>query len=286
MPRKGLGRGLEAILTAPNAADPRPDEQVESLDVAEIRFNPLQPRSHIDPEALKGLAQSIARQGVIQPIVVRPREAGGYWLVAGERRLRATRATGIVRISAVVRELNDRQALAVALVENLQREDLNAIDEARSLVRLIEEFNLTHQGVADTLGRSRAMISNTLRLLNLDSSVQQLVIERRIEMGHARALLALESAEQGRAARRIVEDNLTVREAERLVRAMTEPRPAPLTSPVSSDPRIPERWRNRMVIVQTSKGANVRFTRVCEEELDALLAWLRQRDTVAASGDP
>lgn len=286
MPRKGLGRGLEAILTTPNAADPRPDERVESLDVAEIRFSPLQPRSHIDPEALKGLAQSIARQGVIQPIVVRPREAGGYWLVAGERRLRATRATGIVRISAVVRELSDRQALAVALVENLQREDLNAIDEARSLERLIEEFNLTHRDAADTLGCSRAMITNTLRLLNLHSTVQHLVIERRIDMGHARALLALEPAEQGRAARRIVEDNLTVREAERLVRTMTEPRPARLSSSVSSDPRIPERWRNRMVIVQTSKGANVRFTRVCEEELDALLAWLRQRDTVAESGDP
>ena len=285
MPRKGLGRGLEAILTAPNAADPGPDEQVESLDVAEIHFNPRQPRSHFDADALEGLARSIARQGVIQPIVVRPREAGGYWLVAGERRLRATRATGMERIPAVVRELSDRQSLAVALVENLQREDLNAIDEARSLVCLIEEFNLTHQGVADTLGRSRETVTNTLRLLNLDSTVQQLVVERRLEMGHARALLALDPAEQGRAAQRVGEENLTVRETERLVRAMTEPRSPRVRAPVSSDPRIPERWRNRMVIVQTPKGANVRFTRVGEEELDALLAWLRQRDTVAASGD-
>ena len=129
------------------------------------------------------------------------------------------------------------------------------IDEARSLVRLIEEFGLTHQGVADTLGRSRAMISNTLRLLNLEPTVQALVSERRIEMGHARALAQPRAGRAGEGGpRRIVQDNLTVREAERLVRAITEPRPARLSSPVSSDARIPERWRNRMVIVQDPQG--------------------------------
>ena len=277
--RKGLGRGLAAILTAPDAVDARPDERVESLDVAEIHFNPYQPRSHIDAKALASLAQSIATQGVIQPIVVRPRDTGGYWLVAGERRLRATRGAGIGRIPAVVRTLSDRESLAVALVENLQREDLNAIDEARSLARLIDEFGLTHQEAADALGHSRATISNTLRLLKLDSSVQRLVVEQRLEMGHARTLLALEPQEQRRVAEQVLEDNITVRETERVVRRMTNPRPARVSSSVSIDPRIPERWRDRIIIVQTRKGANVRLTGVGEEELDALLAWLRHRDT-------
>ena len=243
-------------------------------------------------KAPEGSARRVARQGVIQAIAVRRREAGGWLrkaagcrLAAGASRLQATRVEGIVWIPAVVRDLSDRQSVAVAFVEHLRREDLNAIDEARSLVCLIEEFNLTYEDVANTLARSRATMSNTLRLRNPDSTVQRLVVERRPEMGHARAPLAFEPAEQGRAADRIVEDNLAVRQAERVVPAMTEPRSPRVRSPVSSDPQAPERWRNRIVIVQPPKGANVRFTRVGEEELDALPAWLRQRDAAAGSGD-
>ena len=214
------------------------------------------------------------------------RAVGGYWLVAGARGLQAARAEGIERVPAVVRDPSDRQSVAVAIVEHLRREDLNAIDDARSLVCLMEEFDLGHEDVTDTLGRSRAVMSSALRLLNLDSTVQRLVVGRRPEKGRARAPLALKPAEQGRAARRIVEDNRAIGQAGRLVRAMTEPRPAWLSSPVSSDSRVPERWRNRVVVEQTPKGANVRFIRVRADELDALVARLRLRDTVAASGDP
>lgn len=278
MARKGLGGGLTAILTAPDVAVVRPDERVESLDVAAVHHNPDQPRTRIDAEALASLARSIAQQGVIQPIVVRPKETGGYWLVAGERRLRATREAGIARIPAVVRDLGDRESLAIALVENLQREDLNAIDEARSVARLIEKFALTHQGAADALGRSRASVTNSLRLLELDSKVQDLVVERRLEMGHARALLALEREEQGRYAQQILDGGLTVRETEQLVRGAGQPRRVRTSRPASTDPRVPERWRDRVVIVQTRKGASIRLTALGEEELEALLEWLRQRD--------
>ena len=278
MSRKGLGRGLTAILTAPRAADVGPDERVESLDVAAVHLNPYQPRSYIDREALESLAQSIAQQGVIQPIVVRPRDAGGYWLAAGERRLRATREAGISRIPAVVRKLSDRESLAIALVENVQREDLNAIDEARSIARLIDEFNLTHDGAADILGRSRSAISNLLRLLDLDKAVQQMVIEGRLEMAHARALLALEREDQARYAEQILAGALTVRETEQLVRTAVNPRPSKRSRPTAIDDRVPERWRDRIVIVQTRKGANIRLTALGEDELDALLDWLGQRD--------
>ena len=278
MSRKGLGRGLTAILTAPRAADLGPDERVESLDVAAVHLNPYQPRSHIDREALESLAQSIAQQGMIQPIVVRPRDAGEYWLVAGERRLLATREAGISRIHALVRDLSDRESLAIALVENAQREDLNAIDEARSIARLIKEFNLTHDGVADVLGRSRSAISNFLRLLDLDKSVQKMVIERGLEMGHARALLALEREDQERYAEQVLAGELTVRETEQLVRRAANPRPSKRSQPTAIDDRVPERWRDRIVIVQTRKGANIRLTALGEDELDALLDWLGQRD--------
>lgn len=277
MARKGFGRGLTAIVTAPDVAVVRPDERVELLNVAAVDFNPDQPRTRIDAEALAGLTRSIAKQGVIQPIVVRPKEMGRYWLVAGERRLRATREAGIARIPAVVRDLGEREALAIALVENLQREDLNAIDEARSVARLIEKFTLTHQGAADALGRSRASISNSLRLLELDSEVQDLVVERRLEMGHARALLTLEREEQGRYAQQILNRSLTVRETEQLVRRARQQTRARTPRPASTDPRVPERWRDRVVIVQTRKGASVRLTALGAEELEALLEWLRQR---------
>ena len=192
--------------------------------------------------------------------------------------LLATREAGISRIHALVRDLSDRESLAIALVENAQREDLNAIDEARSIARLIKEFNLTHDGVADVLGRSRSAISNFLRLLDLDKSVQKMVIERGLEMGHARALLALEREDQERYAEQVLAGELTVRETEQLVRRAANPRPSKRSQPTAIDDRVPERWRDRIVIVQTRKGANIRLTALGEDELDALLDWLGQRD--------
>ena len=277
MARKGFGHGLSAILTGPDAAVVRSDDRVESLDVAAVSYAPDQPRTHIDTEALASLARSIGKQGVIQPIVVRPNKTGGYWLVAGERRLRATREAGIARIPAIVREIGDRESLVIALVENLQREDLNAIDEARSIARLIQHFGLTHQGAADALGRSRSSVSNSLRLLELDSEVQELVVDGRLDMGQARALLTLEREEQRRYAHQILDGALTAREAEQLVRRARQPPRTRSSRPTSIDPRVPERWRDRVAIVRTRKGANIRLTALGDEELEAFLDWLRER---------
>lgn len=169
-----LGVSLEAILPSPETAGAARKESVTLLRVEDIALNPDQPRSRIDEASLHDLSASITAQGVVQPVVVRPREEGGYWLVAGERRLRATKLAGINRIPAVIRELTSGDAVAVALVENIQREDLSAIDEARSVRRLISEFGLTHDGAGSALGRSRSAISNLLRLLDLREDVQEL----------------------------------------------------------------------------------------------------------------
>ena len=286
MARKGFGHGLSAILTDPDAAVVRSDDRVESLDVAAVSYAPDQPRTHIDTEALASLARSIGKQGVIQPIVVRPNKTGGYWLVAGERRLRATREAGIARIPAIVREIGDRESLVIALVENLQREDLNAIDEARSIARLIQHFGLTHQGAADALGRSRSSVSNSLRLLELDSEVQELVVDGRLDMGQARALLTLEREEQRRYAHQILDGALTAREAEQLVRRARQPPRTRSSRPTSNDPRVPEHWRDRVAIVRTRKGANIRLTALGDEELEAFLDWLRERDARRGGCDP
>ena len=194
--------------------------------------------------------------------------------------MRATKNARIARVPAVVRDLNDRESLAIALVENLQREDLNAIDEARSVARLIGEFNLTHQDAADALGRSRAAVSNALRLLDLNDAVRTMVVERRLEMGHARALLALKPEEQGGYAQQILDGRLTVRETEQLVRRAAKPRPERRSRSPAQDLRVPERWLHRIVIVHTRKGANIRLTSLAEDELEALLDLLRQRDAL------
>ena len=275
-----LGVSLDAILPAPGTGEARREEPITRLPVDEIALNPNQPRSRIDEDTIKDLSGSIAVQGVVQPIVVRPRDEGGYWLVAGERRLRATRLAGIDRIPAVVRTLSARDALAVALVENVQREDLNAIDEARSIRRLIEEFGLTHQEVAAALGRARATISNLLRLLELHADVQEMVIDGRLEAGHARALHSLDPADQRKCAEDIVAARLSVRKTEALVRRALQPSESKGV-PVARIPAppLPERWRDRIAIVRTRKGATVRLRGLDRDELEALLSWLRSRAT-------
>ena len=275
-----LGANLEAILPTPGTGAPGREEPVRRLRVDEIALNPDQPRSRMDEATLQDLSASITAQGVVQPIVVRPREEGGYWLVAGERRLRATKLAGIDRIPAVIRELNSRDAVAVALVENIQREDLGAIDEGRSVRRLIAEFGLTHDEAGSALGRSRSAISNLLRLLDLHDDVQEMVNEGRLEMGHARALLSLECDAQRRCAEEVVARGLTVRKTESLVRQLL--RPAEREDvPVSQlpAPPLPDRWRGRVAIVHTRKGATVRIRGLAPDELGALLSWFRSRPT-------
>ncbi len=214
--RKGLGRGLDALLGTAERPAEQAGAQLRDLAVDLIRPNPFQPRTRFDEAALTELADSIRAQGVIQPVVVR-RRSGEYELIAGERRWRAAQKAGLDHIPAVVREIDDNQAAAMALIENLQREDLDAIEQAQAMQRLVKEFELTHQQVADVLGVSRPAVSNALRLLDLAAPVQKLLRERKIEAGHARSLAVLPKKEQTGIAEKVVSRTLTVRQVESMV---------------------------------------------------------------------
>ncbi len=223
-----LGRNLSSMLSkstldqASNTAAAG-DASLRDLPVDRVRAGKYQPRSVFDTDRLEELADSIRRQGVIQPVVVRALGEGEYELIAGERRWRAAQLAGIDKIPAIVREVADEVAIAMALVENIQREDLNPLEEASALRRLVDEFELTHQEAAAAVGRSRSAVSNLLRLLDLSAEVRELVDDRHLEMGHARALLVLPEALQARAAREVVRKQLSVRETENLVKRLQKP---------------------------------------------------------------
>jgi ParB family chromosome partitioning protein len=213
---KGLGRGLDALLGGNSKAREERDTLAQ-LPVALLRPGKYQPRTRMDEASLNELAESIRARGVIQPIVVRPVNDSEYEILAGERRWRAAKLANLEHIPAVIREVPDEAALGIGLIENIQREDLNPMEEAGGLKRLIEEFKLTHEEVARAIGRSRAGVTNLLRLLELSPAVQALVQEGKLDMGHARALLALSKSRQVELAHQIVAKGLSVREAERLV---------------------------------------------------------------------
>ncbi|WP_138516362.1 ParB/RepB/Spo0J family partition protein [Limnobacter alexandrii] len=215
---KGLGRGLEALL-GPSGDDANKDmgEQVMTLPLGKLQAGKYQPRSRMDESSLMELAESIKSQGIMQPILVRPIGSGKYEIIAGERRFRASRLAGLEEVPVLVRAVPDESALAMALIENIQREDLNPLEEALGVQRLIREFNLTHEDAARAIGRSRSATSNMLRLLNLAEPVQTMLLAGDIEMGHARALLALTAAEQIACANEVVNKRLSVRETEKLV---------------------------------------------------------------------
>lgn len=240
--KPGLGKPLSALLGNRTAVSSPTGETVEGdelrhLSVDLIQRGRYQPRHEFDADALQELADSIKAQGVVQPVVVRPLSEGGrYELIAGERRWRAAQQAGLHQIPAVIRDVPDQAAMAMALIENIQREDLNPMDEAGALQRLIDEFGLTHQETAEAVGRSRAAVSNLLRLLSLNPDVKQLVETRQLEMGHARALLALQGVDQSRAAHDVVKKGLSVRETEALVKRLQQPA-KPKTTP-SLDPDI------------------------------------------------
>lgn len=226
--KRGLGRGLDALLgnlepaaEAPAAAGASPqDSELRKLPLDLIRRGKYQPRVDMHPESLEDLANSIRAQGVVQPIVVKPDGKGEYEIIAGERRWRAAQMAGLQEIPAVVRDVPDKAAMAMALIENIQRENLNPIEESNALQRLINEFELTHQEVAEAVGRSRVAVSNLLRLLDLHEDVKRMLEQRELEMGHARALLGLKGAAQSAAARGVVSKGLSVRETEALVRRL------------------------------------------------------------------
>jgi ParB family chromosome partitioning protein len=213
---KGLGRGLDALLGGSDTK-PKGQEEMAQLSVASIKPGKYQPRTRMDEASLAELADSIRSRGVIQPIVVRPVDDAQYEILAGERRWRAARIAGLERIPAVIRAVPDEIALGIGLIENIQREDLNAIEEATGLKRLIDEFHITQEEAARAVGRSRVAVTNLLRLLELSPAVQEMLQDGRIDMGHARALLALSKARQVELAGQIASQGLSVREAERLV---------------------------------------------------------------------
>jgi ParB family chromosome partitioning protein len=235
MSKKRLGRGLDALLSS---SRPQPVESAEipnaefgeqpavtpmgvaTLLIADVQSSPYQPRRYFDEEALADLGQSIKHSGLLQPIVVREKAQGGFQLIAGERRLRAAALIGLERIPALVRAVSDEEASALALIENMQREDLGALEEAQGLARLRDEFELTQQQIADAVGKSRVAIANLLRLLNLGTPAKDMLAAGDLEMGHARALLGLSGVEQERAALQVVENGLSVRQTEELVRRL------------------------------------------------------------------
>ena len=225
-----LGRNLSSMLSkatlqhaAESASEASDRDSLKSLPLDLISPGPYQPRSIFDADRLQELADSIRHQGVIQPIIVRAKGENNYELIAGERRWRAAQMAGIENIPAIVRKVPDEIAIAMALVENIQREDLNPIEEATALRRLVDEFQMTHQEAGDSVGRSRSAVSNLLRLLELSEEVRELVDARHLEMGHARALLTLEPSLQAKAAREVVAKDLSVRETEELVRRLKNP---------------------------------------------------------------
>jgi len=217
-PNKGLGRGLDALLSGSKSEK---DDVLRELSVILLKPGKYQPRSYMDEESLKELASSIKAQGVMQPILARQLDDESYEIIAGERRWRAAQIAGLTHVPVLVRSVQDNVALAMALIENIQRENLNPLEEAMGIQRLIDEFEMTHQTAAEAVGRSRSAASNMLRLLKLTQPVQKMLLESKLDMGHARALLAVESAQQVILANKIVLERLSVREAEMLVQKQT-----------------------------------------------------------------
>jgi ParB family transcriptional regulator, chromosome partitioning protein len=279
---RGLGRGLDALLGGEEQTVAA-GEALRDLAVDALQPGKYQPRTRMDPEALKELAVSLQAQGLMQPILVRPIADGRYEIVAGERRWRAARIAGFATVPALVREVPDRQALEAALVENIQREDLNPLEEAAGILRLIQEFGMTHQHIAETLGRSRTAVTNLLRLLELAPAVRELLASGELDVGHARALLALPAEDQIRLAREVAAKRLSVREVENRVgsalkRPMTRGRPRP----DRDIQRLEEEWSNRLgttVMIKTGakKGSGklvISYSSL--DQLDTLLARLTQ----------
>ncbi len=279
MKAKGLGRGLAALLDSGGGETPK--ESLATLRLDELQRGKYQPRTKMDEASIAELAASIKRQGLIQPILVRPIAASGgtarYEIIAGERRWHAAKIAGLTEVPVLVREVPDSSALAMALIENIQREDLNPLEEAAGIQRLVAEFKLTHEEAAQAVGRSRTATTNLLRLLNLANAVRKLLSEGRIEMGHARALLALDPGRQEMLARQVAEKGLSVRQTERLVQEALNPkvkRPLRTSRDVQRFAEdLSERFGTTIAVKPGKKGAGkLVISYASAEHLDDLLA--------------
>ena len=270
--QSGLGRGLAALIPQRSA-----EPGVSEVPLSRIRPNPLQPRRHFDEAELEALAASVAEHGVLLPVLV-TQTLDGYQLVAGERRFRAAQLAGLERIPVVIRQVADRDQLELALVENLQREDLNPIEEANAFRQLIDDFGMTQEGVAARVGRARSTVANTLRLLDLDERLQELIVEGRLTEGHARAIGGLPNEQQARIADIVIERDLSTRETEELVRRLREPRvekPAAVAPARDSElERVEEDLRRslgtKVTLARSRKGGRIIIEYYSEEELGQL----------------
>jgi len=231
---KGLGRGLDALLLSGEEDAQKNEGSLQTLLISELQPGKYQPRSIMQEEALHALSQSILKQGVMQPIIVRPVGNNQYEIIAGERRWRAAKLANLNEVPVIIKNIPDESALAMALIENIQRENLNPLEEAVGIKRLIDEFNMTHEEAADAVGKSRVTVSNLLRLLTLTKPVQDRLLNGKIDMGHARALIGLEGSQQIMLCEEIVQKNLSVREVETLVKNLQN---GYKTGPISSSPK-------------------------------------------------
>jgi len=275
-----LGRGLDALLGSFEA--PSEKDELRQIPIDQLQRGKYQPRTHMNTEALEELAASIKAQGIVQPIVARRLSPGSYEIVAGERRWRAAQLAGLESVPAVVRAIPDEAAIAIALIENIQRENLSPVEEASALTRLIKEFHMTHQQVAEAVGRSRAAVTNLLRLLTLNSDVRALLEAGKMNMGHARALLALEGKVQSQAAQQVVEKGLSVRDTENLVRRLLErPRSHKASRRMDPDTRaLAQKLSDKLgAKVRIQHGAKGKGRLLIEygslDELDGILAHIR-----------
>jgi len=291
--KRGLGKGLSALLgdasqkvsaaTEDSAGNQSQDGTLTEVPVEFVQRGKYQPRIDIDPDSLEELSASIKAQGVMQPIVIRPIKANRYEIIAGERRWRAAQQAGLEKVPAIIREVADEAAIAMALIENIQREDLNPIEEARALSRLQEEFELTQQEVAEAVGKSRTAVTNLLRLMNLENEVKTLLERGDLDMGHARALLSLEVQQQVEMARKVVADSLTVRQTEALVKKVLSGEPTKPEKTKRVDPdisRLEETLANRLgspvKINHSDKGKGkltISYSNL--DELDGILSHLK-----------
>ncbi|HEX8785780.1 MAG TPA: ParB/RepB/Spo0J family partition protein [Telluria sp.] len=288
---KGLGRGLDALLGGDaHDAPAAPANAPSSLKIAQVQAGKYQPRTRMDEVSLSELAASIKTQGIMQPVLVRPIDGGGdvlarYEIIAGERRFRAAQMAGLDEIPVLVREVDDQNAAAMALIENIQREDLNPLEEAQGISRLISEFDFTHEQAAQAVGRSRSAVSNLLRLVNLAQPVQTMLMAGDIDMGHARALLAVDAASQIALANQVIAKRLSVRETEKLVARSLEEQNAPAAVARAKDKpgdivRLEEELSDRLatpvVFKMGTKGKGQMIIDFADlDVLDSVLARLR-----------
>lgn len=276
--QKGLGRGLDALLSGNGNADSA-EESLQSLEISRLQPGKYQPRTNMDQVALAELAESIKAQGVMQPILVRPISADRYEIIAGERRWRAAQLAGLTEVPALIRKVADESALAMSLIENIQRENLNPLEEAMGIQRLIDEFGMTHQTAGEALGNSRSTISNLLRLLNLSAPVQELMMQGKIDMGHGRALLSLAPVQQIKIANVIVQKQLSVRETEKIVNHIEHPAPKMVKKPDRDLLRLEEDVSERLgaqVAIKPKKNGqgNIVIHYTSLDQLDDILSKL------------